>query len=95
MTQEEIFVEATAVYEITSRSSKPAASRHCRSMRGTSRNALFRAVSKHEVLGIVLLLRDVLARSLFEKYQHDFSRLKEGTRCLRARGESHRQYCWR
>jgi len=29
------------------------------------------------VLGIVLLLRDVLARSLFEKYQHDFSMLNQ------------------
>ena len=26
----------------------------------------------HEVVGIVLLLRDVLARSLFEKYHRDF-----------------------
>jgi rsbT co-antagonist protein RsbR len=29
-------------------------------------------VETHEVVGIVLLLRDVLARSLFEKYQRDF-----------------------
>jgi rsbT co-antagonist protein RsbR len=32
-------------------------------------------VETHEVVGIVLLLRDVLARSLFEKYQRDFSML--------------------
>ena len=29
----------------------------------------------YEVVGIVLLLRDVLARSLFEKYQKDFELL--------------------
>ncbi|MDQ3095250.1 MAG: STAS domain-containing protein, partial [Actinomycetota bacterium] len=32
-------------------------------------------VETHEVVGIVLLLRDVLARSLFEKYHKDFSLL--------------------
>src|SRR5262249_38975252 len=30
-----------------------------------------RGVETHEVVGIVLLLRDVLARSLFTKYHHD------------------------
>jgi rsbT co-antagonist protein RsbR len=34
-----------------------------------------RGVETHEVLGIVLLLRDVLARSLFKKYQNDFELL--------------------
>src|SRR3712207_7545296 len=34
-----------------------------------------RGVETHEVVGIVLLLRDVLARSLFEKYQRDFGLL--------------------
>jgi rsbT co-antagonist protein RsbR len=33
-------------------------------------------VETHEVLGVVLLLRDVLARSLFEKYQQDPDLLK-------------------
>jgi rsbT co-antagonist protein RsbR len=32
-------------------------------------------VETHEVVGIVLLLRDVLARSLFKKYQSDFGLL--------------------
>jgi hypothetical protein len=32
-------------------------------------------VETHEVLGIVLILRDVLARSLFEKYGADFDLL--------------------
>jgi rsbT co-antagonist protein RsbR len=34
-----------------------------------------RGVETHEVVGIVLLLRDVLARSLFEKYHKDFQLL--------------------
>ena len=34
-----------------------------------------RGVQTHEVVGIVLLLRDVLARSLFAKYQADPARL--------------------
>jgi rsbT co-antagonist protein RsbR len=34
-----------------------------------------RGVETHEVVGIVLLLRDVLARSLFEKYHDDFDLL--------------------
>jgi rsbT co-antagonist protein RsbR len=33
-------------------------------------------VETHEVLGIVLLLRDVLARSLFVRYQADADLLK-------------------
>jgi rsbT co-antagonist protein RsbR len=32
-----------------------------------------RGVETHEVVGIVLLLRDVLARSLFAKYRNDFT----------------------
>ena len=44
----------------------------------TSPSESFRAgVETHEVVGIVLLLRDVLARSLFEKYQDDFDLLTE------------------
>src|SRR5438105_8573227 len=34
-----------------------------------------RGVETHEVVGIVLLLRDVLARSLFGKYHEDFDKL--------------------
>jgi rsbT co-antagonist protein RsbR len=36
-----------------------------------------RGVETDEVLGIVLLLRDVLARSLFQKYQTDFDYLNQ------------------
>src|SRR5918993_5458785 len=40
--------------------------------RDLSERIIPRGVETHEVVGIVLLLRDVLARSLFEKYQGDF-----------------------
>jgi rsbT co-antagonist protein RsbR len=39
--------------------------------RDLSERIISRGVETHEVLGIVLLLRDALARSLFEKYQGD------------------------
>src|ERR671914_330233 len=40
--------------------------------RDLSERIIPRGVETDEVVGIVLLLRDVLARSLFEKYQSDF-----------------------
>jgi rsbT co-antagonist protein RsbR len=43
--------------------------------RDLSERIIPRGVETHEVLGIVLLLRDVLARSLFKKYQSDFGLL--------------------
>ena len=43
--------------------------------RDLSERIIPRGVETHEVVGIVLLLRDVLARSLFEKYQSDFALL--------------------
>jgi rsbT co-antagonist protein RsbR len=43
--------------------------------RNLSERIIPRGVETHEVLGIVLLLRDVLARSLFKKYQSDFDLL--------------------
>jgi len=39
--------------------------------RDLSERIIPRGVETHEVVGIVLLLRDVLARSLFVEYQHD------------------------
>jgi len=78
MTQEEIFVEATAVYDnyvaVLETGSVEALQEYARDL---SERIIPRGVGTHEVLGMVLLLRDVLARSLFEKYQHDFSRLKK------------------
>ena len=76
MTQEEIFVEATAVYDnyvaVLETGSVEALQEYARDL---SERIIPRGVETHEVLGIVLLLRDVLARSLFKKYQSDFSML--------------------
>jgi rsbT co-antagonist protein RsbR len=76
MTPEEIFSEATAVYdnyvEVLETGSVEALQDYARDL---SERIIPRGVETDEVLGIVLLLRDVLARSLFEKYQSDFDML--------------------
>jgi len=76
MTPEEIFSEATSVYdnyvEALETGSVEMLENYARSL---SERIIPRGVETDEVLGIVLLLRDVLARSLFEKYQSDFDLL--------------------
>ena len=76
MTPEELFSEATAVYdnyvEVLETGSVEALQAYARDL---SERIIPRGVETDEVLGIVLLLRDVLARSLFEKYQTDFDML--------------------
>ena len=76
MTPEEIFSEATSVYdnyvEVLETGSVEALQDYARNL---SERIIPRGVETDEVLGIVLLLRDVLARSLFEKYQNDFNLL--------------------
>jgi len=76
MTSEEIFTEATSVYdnyvEVLESGSVEALQAYARDL---SERVIPRGVETHEVVGIVLLLRDVLARSLFAKYQGDFSLL--------------------
>lgn len=76
MTKEEIFLEATSVYdnyvEVLETGSVEALQAYARNL---SERIIPRGVETHEVLGIVLLLRDVLARSLFKKYQADFDLL--------------------
>ncbi|MGD1110257.1 MAG: STAS domain-containing protein, partial [Mycobacterium sp.] len=76
MTPEELFSEATAVYdnyvEVLETGSVEALQAYARDL---SERIIPRGVETDEVLGIVLLLRDVLARSLFEKYQTDFEML--------------------
>jgi len=76
MTKEEVFKEATAVYDnyvaVLETGSVEALQAYARDL---SERIIPRGVETHEVLGIVLLLRDVLARSLFKKYQADFSLL--------------------
>src|SRR5437879_2983902 len=76
MTPEELFSEATSVYdnyvEVLETGSVEALQDYARNL---SERIIPRGVETEEVLGIVLLLRDVLARSLFEKYQSDFELL--------------------
>ncbi|MFD6357818.1 STAS domain-containing protein [Nocardia tengchongensis] len=76
MTSEEIFSEATSVYDnyvaVLETGAVEALQNYARSL---SERIIPRGVETDEVLGIVLLLRDVLARSLFEKYQSDFDLL--------------------
>jgi rsbT co-antagonist protein RsbR len=76
MTEEEIFAEATSVYdnyvEALETGTFEALQAYARNL---SERIIPRGVETHEVVGIVLLLRDVLARSLFAKYQEDFEKL--------------------
>ncbi len=76
MTAEEIFSEATSVYdnyvEVLETGAVEALRNYARNL---SERIIPRGVETDEVLGIILLLRDVLARSLFEKYQSDFELL--------------------
>src|SRR5829696_8542516 len=76
MTPQEIFSEATSVYDnyvgVLETGSVEALQDYARDL---SERIIPRGVETFEVVGIVLLLRDVLARSLFEKYQKDFELL--------------------
>jgi rsbT co-antagonist protein RsbR len=76
MTEDEVFTEATAVYdqyvEALETGTFEALQAYARNL---SERIIPRGVETDEVVGIVLLLRDVLARSLFAKYQHDFPKL--------------------
>ena len=76
MTAQEMAAETTSVYdnyvEVLETGSVEALQRYARDL---SERIIPRGVETHEVVGIVLLLRDVLARSLFEKYQRDFGLL--------------------
>jgi rsbT co-antagonist protein RsbR len=76
MTKDEIFAEATSVYdsyvEALETGTFEALQAYARNL---SERIIPRGVETHEVVGIVLLLRDVLARSLFAKYQSDFKKL--------------------
>jgi rsbT co-antagonist protein RsbR len=76
MSKEEIFAEATAVYDnyvdVLETGAVEALQDYARNL---SERIIPRGVETHEVIGIVLLLRDVLARSLFAKYRQDFDKL--------------------
>src|SRR6516162_5911184 len=76
MSKDEIFAEATSVYdsyvEALETGTFEALQAYARNL---SERIIPRGVETHEVVGIVLLLRDVLARSLFGKYHEDFDKL--------------------
>jgi len=78
MTSQEISSETTSVYdnyvEVLETGSVDALLRYARDL---SERIIPRGVETHEVVGIVLLLRDVLARSLFLKYHDDFGVLNQ------------------
>jgi rsbT co-antagonist protein RsbR len=69
MTPDEIFSEVTAVYDNYVNALETGSVETLQAYaRDLSERIIPRGVETHEVLGIVLLLRDVLARSLFERY---------------------------
>jgi rsbT co-antagonist protein RsbR len=76
MTKDEIFAEATSVYdnyvEALETGTFEALQAYARNL---SERIIPRGVQTDEVVGIVLLLRDVLARSLFARYHADFEKL--------------------
>ena len=76
MSEEEIFSEVTSVFDnyvnTLETGSVESLQKYAEDL---SERIIPRGVETHEVLGIVLLLRDVLARSLFQKYQDDFKLL--------------------
>jgi rsbT co-antagonist protein RsbR len=76
MTPQEIYSETTSVYdnyvEVLETGSVDALRHYARDL---SERIIPRGVETHEVVGIVLLLRDVLARSLFQKYASDLTLL--------------------
>jgi rsbT co-antagonist protein RsbR len=76
MTPQEVFSEVTSVYdnyvEVLETGSVEELRHYARDL---SERIIPRGVETHEVIGVVLLLRDVLARSLFEKYRDDFDML--------------------
>ncbi len=76
MSDDEIFSEATEVYDnymdALETGSIETLQKYAREL---SERIIPRGVETDEVLGIVLLLRDVLARSLFAKYQDDLEHL--------------------
>src|SRR6476660_2651407 len=73
MTAQEMAAETTSVYdnyvEVLETGNVEALQHYARDL---SERIIPRGVETNEVVGIVLLLRDVLARSLFEKYRRDF-----------------------
>src|SRR5215204_935854 len=77
MSDEEIFSEATEVYDNYVDALETGSIETLQTYaRDLSERIIPRGVETHEVLGIVLLLRDVLARSLFARHQDDAGMLE-------------------
>jgi rsbT co-antagonist protein RsbR len=76
MSSDEVFAEATAVYDnyLVALETGTLEALHAYA-RSLSERIIPRGVETEEVVGIVLLLRDALARSLFAKYHHHFAML--------------------
>jgi rsbT co-antagonist protein RsbR len=76
MTEEEILTETTSIYDnyvdVLETGAVEALQAYARNL---SERIIPRGVETHEVIGIVLLLRDVLLRSLFKKCQSSFALL--------------------
>jgi len=76
MSREELFAEATSVYdnyvEALETGTLESLQTYARNM---SERIIPRGVQTDEVVGLVLLLRDVLARSLFARYRTDTNKL--------------------
>jgi len=76
MSEEEIFSEATEVYDNYMDALETGSIENLQTYaRELSERIIPRGVETDEVLGIVLLLRDALARSLFARYQEDLGLL--------------------
>ena len=72
MSSEEVFTEMSAVYDNYVDALETGSVETLRAYaRALSERIIQRGVETHEVLGIVLLLRDALARALFQRYQDD------------------------
>src|SRR5205814_7109584 len=76
MTKEEIFADATSVYDSYVEALEPEAIEALQAYaRSLSERNIPRGVETHIVVRIVLLLRDVQARSLFATNQSDLKKL--------------------
>jgi rsbT co-antagonist protein RsbR len=78
LSEGKIFSEATSLFdhyvEVLESGSDDALQAYARVL---SEHVIPREIETHEMLSIALLLRDVLARSLLDKYHGDFDRLNE------------------
>ena len=95
MREDEIFSEVTAVYDNYVNALETGSVEALRAYaRDLSERIVPRGVETDEVLGTVLLLRDVLARALFVRHQGDpqllvlFQRLFPGPASSRDRGDA-------